>query len=151
MATLKPVLSVREVPPAAFQLQQGLPSIRDFMGSEPRSFESELLDYLQQGITCGLSLDSGLSYDVIDRTKCIDKVSSGLTGDAKFSQGEVLTDGVWYWYAVLIYYVREYHIKVSSDFLIHASDKQWIIDCKKVDLRNLIWDDSIGNAALATR
>jgi hypothetical protein len=95
-----------------------------------------------------VTLDRGLSYDVIDASRRINEVVCRASG-ANFSHGEILTDGAWYWYAVLIYYVKEYHVAVDPDFIQHAKNMRWAIDCNTIDVRNVALEEPVGKAAFA--
>src|SRR5690349_14944360 len=50
MVPLRPVISVREIPPCCALLRPGLPSIRSLVSDQPCAGEPRILQYLQQGV-----------------------------------------------------------------------------------------------------
>ena len=129
MVTLKPVLSVREIPPVLRVKRDYFPSIHDYIAEAPISDEQHLLTYLRQGVVCDVHYDSGLCRDVINPPTKIPDVGVNYTDEMPSVQPNALmTDGVWLWPAALIYYVEKYHVQLDADFLTHAQQSNWRID-----------------------
>lgn len=61
---LKPIIDVREIPPCASRSRQGLPSVRTLVRESAAPDEGTILNYLRQGVTCGVFNDPRLIYDV---------------------------------------------------------------------------------------
>ena len=78
MSRLKPVIAVRELPPASSRPRQHLPNLRNFMAATPREWEPEVLACLRQGEPASIFPDRGLLYDVHEPGKKI-----ALPGPAK--------------------------------------------------------------------
>ena len=129
MKKLKPVISVRELPPCRSSLRQHLPSIRDLIGGAPNEQEQQLIQYLLQGVICGVYFDTGLLYDVLQPGRKIEDLETQANG--------LLTDGDWIWPAALVYYLREYHVPLDTDFVKHARDNEWKIDSSRIDPKTL--------------
>lgn len=133
MIRLKPVLSVKELPPSYSHMREFLPGLQDYVAKQPRHDEENVIYYLQHGVVCEISLDRGMDYDVLQPGKRIEKFS----GDQLIQPNVLLTDGVWVWPGALIYYVREYHVILDPDFLQHAEAKNWNINPAEIDIKNL--------------
>ncbi|MFD4139320.1 YrhB domain-containing protein [Streptomyces sp. NPDC058572] len=87
------------------------PSIHDAAGTSPRPGESELAAYLRAGAV--LAASPSLVHDE-------------LRGDGTVICGlSVQTDGTWFWYSDLAYYVETYHLALDDRFLAHAASLGW--------------------------
>lgn len=123
MRVLRPILDVKEIPPAHRELRKQLPSLRSFLSPTPAPSEPLVLSYLGQGIPCGVSYDPGLLHDVL---------APGRRLDSACKPNAILTDGVWLWPGALQYYVREYHLRLPGEFLLFAQGQQWRIEPSRV-------------------
>lgn len=140
MVVLKPVISVREIPPAFRIKREFLPSIHDYVSNTSHSDENRMLSYLKQGVVCGVYPDPCLFRDVFDPSIKIPyytPVELGEDTTNSITQIDVLsslqpnllmTDGTWLWPAALIYYLEEYHLQLPDAFLSHAREVNWCID-----------------------
>ena len=131
MTLLKPVLRVRELPPSLAKLRQHLPSITELVSDQPQPDELHLLDYLQQGISCGLTLDRGIMYDLLDGKKIVLSMHPLIQPAVNF------TDGIWIWSGAIVYYVMRYHVRLDAGFVAHARDKGWKIDGSQINVKDL--------------
>ncbi|MEV0956974.1 hypothetical protein AB0I97_13975 [Streptomyces sp. NPDC049951] len=51
-----------------------------------------------------------------------------LEGNAKrICQYSIRTDGAWVWPSSLVYYVRQYHVKLPIEFLNHMAENDWVV------------------------
>jgi hypothetical protein len=138
MALLRPVINVREIPPAASRLRAALPSLRDLISAAPTAHEQSVLAYLSQGVACCFFPDNGMAYDVFQPKRIpLDVPIGGATEIYHLHWSEILSDGVWVWPSVLLYYVHEYHLALQSHFINHAASRQWQIDPTTIDVREL--------------
>jgi hypothetical protein len=136
MIRLRPVLAVRELPPAAARLRRHLPSITDFTAPAPGPGEAMVVSYLRQGAVCGLYPDPRLLYDVLQPGQRIEPFHRPESEGAV--DGTVLlTDGAWVWSGALPYYVATYHLRLPAEFLEHAARQQWRIDPAAIKLGEL--------------
>ena len=126
---LKPILDVREIPPCASKLRQALPSLLALVREVAAPVEPKVLDYLRQGMVCGVYNDPRLMYDVLSPGK-------RLEPDANL----LLTDGIWLWPKALVSYVATYHLQLPAEFIAHAEQNAWRIDPSAISLRELSSD-----------
>lgn len=86
--------------------------------------ESRILAYLAKGVPVGMSL--GLEEDPLS-------TSAPIIGSPT-----PLTDGVWCWPETLIYFLREYHLRLPSAFTTHMEQMDWtcpqVVDVDSIDL-----------------
>jgi hypothetical protein len=136
MNRLRPVIDVREIPPAYSQLRSKLPSLRSYISSAPAPDEQSALAYLGQGVLCGLCFDPGMLRDVLQPSRRIDVIGIG--------PNMLLTDGDWLWPGALLYYVQEYHLRLPQEFIHHAESNQWRIDPSAVTVEELNLDAFYG-------
>ena len=151
MKALKPVLSVRELPPNTSRLRQSLPSIKEYLGERPDNEEDQIIGYLSHGEIACIYPDRGLAYDVLQPGQPI-HLSIGasaepsreeriaLSTDPRLAASAILTDGVWLWPAVLIYYVSRYHVRLPENFVAHARSNRWTVDVSQIDFKDLNTD-----------
>jgi len=141
MTLLRPVVDVREIPPACRELRRELPSLRDYASDSPGLEEQSLLAYLGQGVVCGIYSDPGLLFDVLHPGRRIEPLL--------LQQGEqqrtihpnvILTDGDWLWPGALLYYLEQYHLRLPEDFLRHARQRTWRIDPGAISLADADWE-----------
>lgn len=78
---------------------------------------NKLVEYLESGVA--ICVAPGLVWDVIDESK------GGIRNL------EILTDGEWAWPSDLAYYIREYHVTLSEDFMEHVKRNEWTIANKE--------------------
>jgi hypothetical protein len=151
MIILRPVISVREIPPNCASSRSQFPSLRSLVSEQPRGDEAKILQYLQQGVFGCFYPDAGLGRDVLEPGKKVDRQLSndalGLPSASAFGPcssviepSSVLTDGVWLWPGVLAYYVARYHVQVDPQFIDHARANNWTIQQAEVRLENLSFD-----------
>jgi hypothetical protein len=142
MTELKPVILVRELPPARSRLRQHLPSIRDLIMPAPFAQESAVLSYLVQGVVCGIYNDGGLLFDVLQPQQRVAVLSQDNPGLSKLTiqPSLVLTNGTWVWPGVLPYYVAVYHLRLPALFLQFAEENHWKIDASAIDPGDVNWD-----------
>lgn len=86
------------------------PSIIDNIGAQIL-YKDEICNYLQNGIK--LAACAGVVRDVI----CPEK---GVIGSP-----DSLSDGIWIWHADLLYYVKEYGLKLNEEFVEHMKHNSW--------------------------
>ncbi len=113
---LKPVVRFREFPFGAV----GDPSMRDFGTEHAWENEGKVVEYLRSGLILGVTMGADLPdfYDPPNRANpIIDGSPVGGTIE--------MTDGVWFWYAGLIYFVEKYHIRLPAEFIRHAARQGW--------------------------
>ncbi len=103
------------------------PSIRNFIGkSIVNDTESELVyNYLRHAPV--LAACTGFASDVVNPDKGVSGVPS------------CMTDGVWVWPGDLAYYVDNYSLKISDEFLKHMKSRNWdpSFDVSALDFDNL--------------
>jgi hypothetical protein len=121
---LKPIIDVREIPPCASRLRQALPSIRTLIRESAAPDEAKVLDYLRQGVVCGVYNDPRLMHDVLTPGHRLDPDANLL-----------FTDGVWLWPKGLLYYLARYHLEFPAAFLGHAKHNGWRIEPAAIDLQ----------------
>ncbi len=138
MIDLRPVISVREIPPNAAQVRAALPTMRSLISDFPHADEAQLLHYLQQGVFGSWYPDPGLEHDVLHRGAKIDLSSFG--DRPGLHPHCLLTDGQWLWSAALLYYVAQYHLRLDAEFVEHARANQWVILADRIVVRDLCWD-----------
>lgn len=77
------------------------PSLKEYFSAEPYSGKNEVLRYLKNGKV------------VVATTSCgVDCVTGKQTNERK----DILTDGEFTWSNMLIYYVKEYNMKLPKAF-----------------------------------
>lgn len=82
-------------------------SMIDVLRVAPGWREDEVVSYLESGIPL---------VDIMESTV------NALGGAAHIRGGSsIMTDGTWVWRLDLAYYVRNYHLQLDEDFLMHAS------------------------------
>jgi hypothetical protein len=90
-----------------------LPSIQDFVRSEPHPEVHRIIGYLR----CGIGLAGVGKYvrDVLDPTS-----RAALTPGLE-------TDGVWLWREDLSYYVGRHNVELPREFIDHMSANNWAV------------------------
>jgi hypothetical protein len=73
--------------------------------------EAAIVQYLNTGAT--LAATGSMADDYLDKTK---KAVAPL---------EIATDGRWVWPRDLAYYVREYHVRLPTEFVEHMRRSGW--------------------------
>jgi hypothetical protein len=151
MFVLRPVISVREIPPNTARIRSHLPSIRTLVSQQPHDEETRLLQYLQQGVFGCFYPDPKLAHDVLEPARRVNRqlpgealgltTSSAPGGDSiSIDPNSVLTDGTWLWPGVLVYYLARYHLRLDPAFVDHARARNWSIRPSEVNLDDLCWD-----------
>ena len=96
------------------------PSIWDFIEKNDKDKVDKVCKYLESGIeiiTCAGTVD-----DVIDPSKGVAGIPS------------VLTDGTWHWPGDLAYYVKNYNLGLSYEFIETMERNDWKIRVTAEDL-----------------
>jgi hypothetical protein len=151
MIRLRPVISVREIPPAYAKSRAGLPSMASLVSESPSADEPKLLRYLQCGVFGCFFPDPGLGHDVLAPGKKVDRElprealdadepDAGPAPPTAVGVSGVFTDGVWLWPGVLAYYVAKYHVRVDPEFIDHARARNWTVPAGDVRLEELSFD-----------
>ncbi len=151
MIVLRPVISVREIPPNTAKLRSRLPSICSLVSEHPHHDEARILRYLQQGVFGCFYPDPKLAHDVLEPAKRVDRqpqeeersvapFSTPGFDSTSMDPSSVLTDGTWLWPGVLVYYLARYHLRLEPEFVDHARARNWTIRQSEVELDHLCWD-----------
>jgi hypothetical protein len=98
------------------------PCIYDYLSNETCDNEKSIINYINSGKVFIVS--PGVVYDVFDQSKIID------------GGPYLLTDGEFVWLKELVYYIKEYHIKLPDEFVIHMKNNNWIMP-QNIDLTML--------------
>jgi hypothetical protein len=120
---LRPVVRFREFP---FGTADD-PSMRDSISDSPWPLQQELLQYPRSGQTLGVTMGADLS-DWLDRSR---KANPIIEGRVEGGTTE-MTDGTWFWYAGLIWFVEHYNLHVSDEFIRHAARNHWRVDRDRI-------------------
>ncbi len=96
------------------------PSIKEFIGKEDVSMVDKIYSYLTSGVP--LAATPGIVNDVINPDK-------GIAGSPS-----AFTDGTWIWPGDLAYYVKNYRLKLSDEFIKTMVDNDWSIPIKLEDI-----------------
>jgi hypothetical protein len=113
---LKPVVHFREFP---FGTNTD-PSMTGFVSEQPWPDQEDVLRYLRSGHRLAVTLGANLP-DWLDRSHKANPVLDGqVIGGAT-----PLGDGVWFWYAGLIYFVEKYNVRLPAEFVRHAAEHGW--------------------------
>jgi len=76
---------------------------------KPQQDESKIIKYLKSGIPTATSMS----------------IITDLFDDKKRVSTTAYTDTEWHWHDTLIYYVENYHYKISDDFIEHMRLNNW--------------------------
>ncbi len=117
--SLKPVVRFREFPFGT----AGDPSMCEFMTEQPWSDQDKALAYLRSGLVLGVTMGAGLT-DWFERPN----KANPILDDEMVGGTTEMTDGVWFWYAGLIYFMEKYNIRLPHEFLRHAARHGWRVD-----------------------
>jgi hypothetical protein len=120
---LKPVVRFREFP---FGTADD-PSMRDSLSARPWENQAHVLAYLRSGQILGVTMSADLA-DCFDRPNRANPV---VDGQRRGGLTE-MTDGVWFWYAGLIYFIERYNVRVPQAFVEHAARQNWRVDREAV-------------------
>ena len=74
--------------------------------------ENRIIQYLSSGSI--LCVSPGIVSDIFDDSKIIGELN-------------IYTDGVWAWPSDLLYYIKEYHVCLSADFVMHIYHNNWVV------------------------
>jgi hypothetical protein len=66
--------------------------------------------------------------DWLDRSR---KANPVIDGRAEGGTTE-MTDGTWFWYAGLIYFIERYNLRVPEEFVQHAARNNWHVDRERI-------------------
>lgn len=105
--------------------------MRQFTSTSPRQQQENILAYLRSGLIYGLPM-GGRVRDPFDRTRYADAF---VDGECR-AGCTILIDGVWFWYAGLIYFVENYNIRLPDDFIAHAERQAWHVDRDAIPTAN---------------
>ncbi len=104
---LKPVVHFREFP---FGISTD-PSMRASMSTRPWPDQDRVLEYLRSGHLLALTMVTDLP-DWFDRPHKANPIIKGQVEGGTTPMG----DGVWFWYAGLIYFVEKYNVRLPEGF-----------------------------------
>ena len=98
-----------------------------------------LCNYLFNGVVIEPLGGGETCFDIITPGLKISKIvpETYSSGEPYLNTGIVLTDGVWYWNGFHLYYLKHYHLRLHSDFVLYAESQNWRIDAEAVDIRNI--------------
>ena len=116
VVTLKPVVHFREFPFGTITD----PSMREFMSEHPWPNQDRLLEYLRSGHVLAITMGDNLT-DWFDPPRKANPVINGQVEGGATPLG----DGVWFWYAGLIYFVETYNVRLPEEFIQHAAVQGW--------------------------
>jgi hypothetical protein len=102
--------------------------MRGFMSDHPREEQAHLLNYLRAG--CIVAYPMGA--DLTDRFNPPKRANPTIRGKAVGGLTP-MTDGTWFWYAGLIYFIENYNVAIPSEFVTHARQNHWQIDHATVE------------------
>lgn len=116
---LKHVVRFREFP---FGIKSD-PSIQESMAEVSWEHQEDVLHYLRSGYILGVSMGADLPdwFDPGEKANPLihDRFEGGTTP---------MTDGTWFWYAGLIYFIEKYNVRVPPEFVEHARSRHWTVD-----------------------
>lgn len=120
---LKPVVRFREFPFGTATDR----SMREVMTTQPQEHQAQLLEYLRSGLILGVTMGADLT-DWFDPPQKANPVVEGrcIGGTTE------MTDGVWFWYAGLIYFVGKYNVRLPEDFVQHAARQGWRVNKDRI-------------------
>ena len=120
---LKPVVRFREFP---FGIATD-PSMREWLAPEPWKDQDQVLNYLRSGLILAYPMGADLP-DWFDRPNR----ANPLIEERRLGGTTPLTDGEWFWYAGLIYFIEKYNVRVPSEFMDHAAARGWLVNREAV-------------------
>jgi hypothetical protein len=123
---LKPVVRFREFP---FGTACD-PSLREFMAPAPWQNQDRIVSYLRSGLILAYPMGADL-MDWLDRSYRANPLVEGQP----LGGATPLTDGTWFWYAGLIYFMERYNVRVPQEFVEHASQQGWWVNKDTVPRR----------------
>ena len=144
---LLPVLPVCELPWILRRRRQHLPSIKTLASEHAQVDQEKLVTYLSRGKICAFTNDRYMKRDVFAPAQ---KTVTSIIGwdDEEYSVDSLLTDGHWVWSVALIYYVKNYNVRLPDDFVRHARSKAFEISQVDIDGKTLdtsAWHHTPGN------
>lgn len=92
-------------------------SLNSLISDTSSEEEEKIINYLKNGL-CMIAA-SFLEKDILNPSEVIIGVP------------DILTDGVWAWPRTLAYYVKRYHVVLSSDFVAHMLQNRWTVPDEK--------------------
>ncbi len=113
---LKPVVHFREFP---FGIISD-PSMREAMSERPWPNQDRVLKYLRSGQILAITMGANLT-DWFDRPGKANPIIHGQVCGGTTPMG----DGVWFWYAGLIYFIEKYNVRLPEEFIQHAANQGW--------------------------
>jgi hypothetical protein len=120
---VKPVVRFREFP---FGTASD-PSMREFLAEAPWPHQEQVLQYLRSGLILGVTLGADLT-DWLDSSRKADPLIHGRTEGGTTE----MTDGIWFWYAGLIWFIERYNLRVPDEFVQHAARSNWRVDQERI-------------------
>src|SRR5205823_10804133 len=93
--------------------------------------QEQVLQYLRSGLILGVTMGADLT-DWLDRSR---KANPLLEGQPEGGTTE-MTDGTWFWYAGLIYFIERYNVRVPEEFIEHAARNNWKVDREQIPPAN---------------
>lgn len=120
---LTPVVRFREFPFGAL----GDPSMRGYTQPTRWTNQEEVLSYLRSGHILAVTMGATL-IDCLDSARQVDVVIDG----SPVGGATPMTDGDWFWYSGLIYFVQRYNLLLPTRFVESARAKNWKVDAELV-------------------
>jgi hypothetical protein len=105
--------------------------MRDFLADRPWPLQEQVLGYLRSGLILGVTMGA----DLTDWLECSRKANPVIEGQAVGGTTE-MTDGTWFWYAGLIYFIDRYNLRVPDEFIQHAARNNWSVDRERIPAVN---------------
>lgn len=87
------------------------PSIFDFIQKEEETEKERICQYLEEGSV--LAACGGIVPDIINP-------QHGVAGCPN-----IVTDGIWIWPGDLVYYVKEYNLRLDEEFIRTMRENNW--------------------------
>ena len=128
---LKPVVCFRE----SMSGPGDAPSMRTAISDVPWPDQDGVLGYLRSGYVYGMTF-GGMSGDHLEQSR---RITVDIDGEPQ-PAGLLMTDGEYFWYSALIYYIDNYNLQVPDEFIEQARRHDWRVDLKTVSRANYDFD-----------
>jgi hypothetical protein len=101
--------------------------MRNFLVEGPWPHQEQVLAYLRSGLILGVTMGADLT-DWLDPSHKANPVIDGRPEGRTTER----TDGTWFWYAGLIYFIERYNLSVPEEFIQHAARAGWRVDRERI-------------------
>jgi hypothetical protein len=81
----------------------------------------------RSGLILGVTMGADLQ-DFIDRSRNANPIINGRPEGGTTE----MTDGVWFWFAGLIWFIEHYNLRVPEEFIHHAARNNWHVDRERI-------------------